>query len=333
MKILESIKKPLKEAKENYLNKYDEQDRAAYQKYFEVEAAWFRTLIIENPKIAACDPLSLLKVLGNVVTSGLTLSPALKECYVVPYKGKTTLIISYIGMIRLLTDAGTVSNVESFVVYENDVFEYELGLNKKLRHVPALKNRGEKLAVYAIAHIRGAEPQVELLTADDITAIKNVSQAKFKAESPWNTFEGEMWRKSSVKRLFKYLPKTKMSDELIAALSIEHLNESNLIIDDTVTTKQRAEIFKADKPKELPKAEPKVKAKKVNAELEIVKPDVKIKPEIKTDDINKNVFDFKSKAKKVNSTVQKTNGNANKSAPETVKAKVDNLDDIISQLF
>ena len=38
-----------------------------------------------------------------------------------------------------------IQTVQAQCVYENDVFEYELGLEPKLVHKPAIKDKGEML--------------------------------------------------------------------------------------------------------------------------------------------------------------------------------------------
>ena len=51
-------------------------------------------------------------------------------------------MIGYKGLIDLCYRSGEVSTVQAHTVYENDTFEYELGLDNKLRHVPASSGRG-----------------------------------------------------------------------------------------------------------------------------------------------------------------------------------------------
>jgi recombination protein RecT len=148
--------------------------------------------------------------------------------------------------------------MEAHIVYRNDELDYQLGTEPIFKHRPTLEKRGEMIAVYAEAHIRGGYVQREILTKDDIQEIKKRSQA---TTGPWFDFEGEMWRKSAIKRLFKYLPKTEMSDELIAALSIEHRNETTLVTVDDITPEVAAEIFQ-DVEAEVLEAEEKPKAKR-----------------------------------------------------------------------
>ena len=337
MNTLKTIAAEFTTARENYLQKFDDNDRNEFARYFDIETAWFNSLLIENTKIRACEPLSLRKVLANIVTSGLTLSPAMREAYVVPRAGKATLDISYMGLIKLLTDAGTISSVEAYVIYENDEYEYELGLNRKFRHVPVFKDRGAMIAVYAIARIRGGEPQIEILTADDVEAVKAVSPSHNDPSSPWQNFPAEMWRKSAVKRLFKYLPKGKMSDELIAALSIEYQNDRTLITMSDVDKETRNEIFAEVTPVEDVSAEivepvketPAEKTKPVKASKKVNKPSVKQEPVAPSKD---KTPEFEVTSKDFAPPVKPTNGKAVQLADDNGQIFDTDLTDILKKL-
>lgn len=237
------------QARETYVQRFDKSEQSTIQNAFNVEISWLNSILYTDEKLKSCTDVSKCKVLANVVSTGLTLSPAMKYCYVIPRKVDdvmtATLDISYMGLIKILTDTGSVSKVEARVVYENDVFENEYGLNPKFRHVPALSNRGPLVAAYAIGHVRGAEPQIEVLTSDDIKEIRSVAGAR---GTIWQKWESEMWRKSAVKRLWKYLPKTEMDDRLIAALSIEYRNDIMLSESATVDADILGEILNEDKP-------------------------------------------------------------------------------------
>ena len=292
---MDNLKQAMLDTRNGYVAKYDENLRPDVERAFNVEMSWLNSLILSDTKLRATansNPVSFCKVLANVVSAGLTLSPAMKFCYVIVRKenGKpaATLDISYMGLIKMITDNGAVSKVEANVVYEADVFECEYGLEPKFRHVPALTNRGAMVASYCIAHIRGAEPQIELLTADDIADIKAVSQGG----DVWFKWPGEMWRKSAVKRAFKYMPKNTMSDEMIAGLAIEYRNESTMVGAGDVSEEVLEEIFEqtdtpavlVEEPKEEPKAKSTAKpksgrkakgeAKKATQEAETVTPAV-----------------------------------------------------------
>ena len=247
-------------ARETYVQRFDKSEQSTIQNAFNVEISWLNSILYTDEKLKSCTDVSKCKVLANVVSTGLTLSPAMKYCYVIPRGGEATLDISYMGLIKILTDTGSVSKVEARVVYENDLFENEYGLNPKFRHVPALKNRGPLVAAYAIGHVRGAEPQVEVLTSDDIKEIRGVAGAR---GTIWQKWESEMWRKSAVKRLWKYLPKSEMDDRLIAALSLEYRNDIMLSESTTVDADILGEILNEDQPAIEAENKPKVKSESV----------------------------------------------------------------------
>lgn len=131
-------------------------------------------------------------------------------------------IIGYQGLVDLCYRSDRVESICADVVCENDEFEFEQGLDQKLRHKPYLRGaRGNPYAVYAIANIKGsARPVYVVLNADEIETVKNASKGAEKKDSPWNgSFEIEMWKKTAIRRLCKYLPK---SVDLVAALEFEN---------------------------------------------------------------------------------------------------------------
>ena len=195
------------------------------------EAGFAIQILKGNDFLAKKDPQSIINSVVNVSLTGITLNPALKYAYLVPRGDKCVLDISYMGMIKLLTDAGAVKNVDAGVIYSNDEYDFRRGTDPYFKHKPALVNRGEKVGAYAIAFLRGGGTQFEILGKDEIEKIRATSESwkneKGRKYSPWETWEDEMWKKSALKRLFKLLPKTDFSEQLIAAVSHEHENEMN----------------------------------------------------------------------------------------------------------
>jgi recombination protein RecT len=195
-----------------------------------IKEAGFAIRILEaNDYLQKMEMKSIRDSVINVAMIGLTLNPALKYCYLIPRKGKCTLDISYMGMIKLLTDLGGVRNVTASIVNENDEFAFKKGTDAYIHHIPNLKNPGNKYAVYAIAHFSTGGSQFEIMTRPEIEKVRNKSESWQNEEkrqySPWQTWEEEMWKKTVIKRLFKVLPKKQMSDNLLAALASEERNE------------------------------------------------------------------------------------------------------------
>ena len=215
-----------------------------YEMNFVREMGFAVQILMNNDFLANTEHDSIRNSVVNVALTGLTLNPALKYAYLVPRGGKCVLDISYIGMIKLLTDAGAVKNIDAGVIYSNDKYDFRKGTDSYFKHTPTLDNRGEMIGAYAIAYFRDGGSQFEILGREDIEKVRNVSESwkneKVRKYSPWETWEPEMWKKTVLKRLFKLLPKTHFSEQLIAAISNE--NDMN----DISTEERQARYFEED---------------------------------------------------------------------------------------
>lgn len=217
---------------------------------FNREANFALQVLEANSFLQKLDGTSIINSVKNISLIGLTLNPAMKYAYLVPRNGKCTLDISYIGMIKLLTDAGTVKNITADVVYQSEVdngrFDYRKGSDPYLKHKPDVftpeSKKGEMVGAYAIAYFRDGGCQFELMGKEEMDKIKNFSESykneKTRKYSPWENWEPEMWKKTVLRRLYKMLPKTQVSEKLIAALGNEHENEQN-----DLPTEQRYEKY------------------------------------------------------------------------------------------
>ena len=162
-----------------------------------------------NPRLFDASKESLLGAL--MVSAQLGLEPgALGYCYLVPYQNKKTgqleiqFQLGYKGILELVRRSGQVENIEARVVYEKDKFDFEYGLNPKLTHKPALKERGKPVAVYAIARFKSGATAFDIMSVDEIEAIKK--RSKSPDYGPWQTDWEAMAKKVVIKRLCKYLP-------------------------------------------------------------------------------------------------------------------------------
>lgn len=179
-----------------------------------------------NPELFDCDPRSFLAAGVQAAQLGLEPNDARGLAYLLPYRDKrrgrvVNLIIGYRGMMDLARRSGMVSSINAFPVFEGDRFEYRLGLDPHLEHVPGDHDEDPaKLThVYAVARVNG-DPQFVVLTRRQIDKVKAQSQGASSSYSPWNTHYVEMALKTAIRRLCKYLPQTV---ELATALaSDEH---------------------------------------------------------------------------------------------------------------
>ena len=117
------------------------------------------------------------------------------------------------GIIQKAREGGDIATLSARVVYENDRFEYVLGDDERIVHEPTMKQRGKLVACYAIAKMKDGEVEREVMTAEDVDAVRGISRAK---NGPWaGPFEAEMWRKTVLRRLLKRLPMTPILEQII----------------------------------------------------------------------------------------------------------------------
>lgn len=175
------------------------------------------TLIARTPELAQCSVESLVGGVMQASILGFEPVAALGQCYFVPFnnnknhKKEVQFIIGYKGFLDLARRSGQIETIYAQVVYENDDFEYEFGLEPKLKHVPALDGRGTLTHVYAVAKFQGGGYAFEVMSKSDVDKIRKSSKAGQSQYSPWSTYYDEMARKTVIRKLSKYLP-----------LSLEH---------------------------------------------------------------------------------------------------------------
>jgi recombination protein RecT len=167
--------------------------------------------IRQNPKLMQCDPASILKSVENSATLGLEIGSLKGHAYLIPrYNSKLKKYIcqlqtGYKGLEYLVHQAG-IGAIETGFVYENDEFEIEYGLNPKLRHKPAFKNRGERLCVWALA-IVNEKPIFRHLSMEYLKELQAKIPGANDEDSVWNKNFPGMAEKTVSKRLCEKLPK------------------------------------------------------------------------------------------------------------------------------
>lgn len=184
-----------------------------------------RRAITEQPELAQCSSVSVLRALSRCASSGLALDGQFSTLTVRKSKnGPPTASWdpTYRGMITLALSSGFVTDVQSFVVKAEDEFRVEQGTEPKIHHIPALLRGGRVVAAYAWARLRSGQLVVEILGADDIAAIKAKSPAGDRG--PWGHWGDQMARKSAVRRLLKKLPAgpARFIDDLLPASGVAH---------------------------------------------------------------------------------------------------------------
>ena len=185
-----------------------------------------------NPKLASCTPASFLGAMMNAAQLGLEPNTPLGQAYLIPYGNSVQFQIGYKGLIDLAYRSGEVELVQAHIVYENDTFECEFGLEPKLVHKPADSNRGEPIKVYAMFKTKSGGYGFEVMSMDDVRKhAERYSQTAKSSSSPWKTNFEEMAKKTVLKKTLKYAPmksdfvKAVVQDETIKTELAEDMYE------------------------------------------------------------------------------------------------------------
>ena len=171
--------------------------------------------INQTPKLAECTAESLLSCVMKCSALGIEPSAVdgLGRAYIIPrWNSKAgcneaTFMLGYKGMIALARRSGEIKDISARAVYEGDTFEYEFGLEEKLRHVPLNRqhSEGEKPKfVYCIAHFKDGGHYFDVMSAADVESVRKRSSAA--KSGPWVSDYEAMAKKSVVRRAFPYLP-------------------------------------------------------------------------------------------------------------------------------
>lgn len=202
---------------------------------FKKEIGFALMVFNSNAYINKSTTKSKLNAVLQVAQCGLSLHPALKLAYLVPRWNNSTQAIechlepSYQGLVKLITDTGSARNVYCYPVYEGDTFSVSLGTSPDIVHTPQFKSK-EIIKVYAVAVLSDGSNQIEVMTTEQINEIKGRSEsyksfiAKKSKSCIWESDYSEMARKTVVKRLCKYLPKTDMWDKLGQAIDLSNMD-------------------------------------------------------------------------------------------------------------
>lgn len=197
---------------------------------FEVEAGFAVQQLENNDYLlttAMNNRQSVINAVTNVAAIGISLNPARKQAYLVPRDKKVCLDISYIGLVDLATQSGSIVWAKSELVYEADQFQMgEPGTLPKHLFNPFGKDRGEVIGAYVVAKTPGGEYLCDAMSIEEINSIRDRSSAwkawlKDKRSCPWVTDPGEMSKKTVIKRASKLWPKNERLNMAIHHLNVE----------------------------------------------------------------------------------------------------------------
>lgn len=194
-----------------------------------------------NPTLKLCSELSFLSAMMTSAQLGLEPNTPLQQAYIIPYKNhgnyEAQFQIGYKGLIDLAYRSGQVKTIYAEAVHENDTFEYELGLNPKLVHIPADRNRGEVTHYYAVFKLVNGGEGMFVASKDDILKhAEKYSKSYAKDTSPWKTNFDEMAKKTVIKQVLKYAP---LSTDFMSKLTADETIHKTISDDMTLEPNEK----------------------------------------------------------------------------------------------
>lgn len=163
--------------------------------------------LTRTPKLKECEPVSLF---GAMLTlSQLGIEPDGRRAHLIPFENRRRgvvecqLIIDYKGLAEMAMRSGVVSYLHADVVCDADQFDENMG--EIIAHKIDRRNpRGKVYAAYAVCKFKDGTAKAEVMSVDEIEAIRGRSRAG--GSGPWVTDWNEMAKKTVFRRLSKWLP-------------------------------------------------------------------------------------------------------------------------------
>lgn len=171
------------------------------------------TALSANPRLQECTPKSFIGAMLQAAQVGLEPNTVLQHCFLIPRRNgktgqyETVFELGYHGMIDLAYRAGVIE-ISAEVVYENDEFEYALGMDRELKHRPAMKDRGEPVAVYSTWKSNEGGSGFAVMSIEDVRKHAAQYSESYKSgySSPWKSDFLSMAKKTCLKKALKYAP-------------------------------------------------------------------------------------------------------------------------------
>lgn len=176
--------------------------------------------------LLTCTKVSIANALLNMAVQGL--NPGKNQCYFIAYGTKLLCQRSYFGAMVVAERVAGANDIWAEVVFEGDVFEYEIAHNRKriTKHTQKLENVGKGIvAAYCVIEFGNEKADyTEIMTIDQIH--KAWTKSKMDPNAPTSThslFPEEMCKRTVINRACKKLINSSTDSKLF----LEHFNRSD----------------------------------------------------------------------------------------------------------
>jgi len=186
-------------------------------------------LLRQSPALATCSPSSFFGALVQSAQLGLT-PGVLGLSYFVPFwnnkshSREVQLIPGYKGLMALAWASNHIKKIDAQVVYESDLFDYQLGTETRITHKPTAGARGGAVAYYAYVKLDTDELLIHVMTREEVDGHKR-RYSKAANDGPWKTDFDAMALKTCIRRVLKLCPQ---STETMRGVFLDEQAESQI---------------------------------------------------------------------------------------------------------
>lgn len=175
-------------------------------------------------QLAWCTNRSHVVALTESSQLGLPVGSTLGYGHIVPYRQEAQFQAGYLGKIKLAYQSPLVSAVNAEVVYDGDVFEFELGTEPRIRHV----HRDETAIpawYYSIVWLQHGPTQCRVMSQAQIERhMRKYAPGHTRSDSAWQTDPIPMGKNTVLLSALKFVP---MSDTARLLLQREEHTEQS----------------------------------------------------------------------------------------------------------
>ena len=232
--------------------------------------------VANNPKMIQAvteSPRTFIGALMTCAQLGIEPNTPLGQGYLLPFNNynkltkkkemQTTFQIGYQGVIDLCYRSGEVTMIQAHEVYEKDFFEYELGLDPKLKHIPYRGiDHGDVIYFYAMFKTKTGATGFACMSTEEIVEhakrfSKSFDHTTGRFFGPWETDFIAMAKKTVLLQALKYAPKKSdfaraiVSDNSVKSELAKDMSEvQNEVIEVDVTEHEDASAAEENKASE-----------------------------------------------------------------------------------
>jgi len=184
--------------------------------------------ILAQPKLLGCTEISIVRSVDKAAGLGLEIDGVTGHGYLIPYGNTCEFVPGYRGLIELCRRSGQVSSFSAHVARPGDIIDFEFGTESYIKHKASDKQAdwSKWNWVYAVVRFKDGSSQFDIMSYDEVIAHKKkYSPGATRSDSPWNTAEIEMAKKTVSRRLVKYLP---VSPEILRMAMLDEYHEAGV---------------------------------------------------------------------------------------------------------